>query len=73
MELLFIANKTEHYKVISDTANISSIKWLYSYTGHIFNQCIKYTKQYNFTLHYITLGAVCTNTCSYVISCRYVS
>jgi len=32
MELLFIANKTQYFKVISDTANIISIKWLFLYT-----------------------------------------
>jgi len=45
MELLLIANKTQHFKVISDTANIISIKWLFSYAGRIFSHCIEYAKQ----------------------------
>jgi len=38
-------NKTLHFKVISNTANIINIKWLFPYIEHVFNQCIKNTKQ----------------------------
>jgi hypothetical protein len=45
MELLFIATKNQYFKVIADTVNIISVKWLFPYTEHVFNMCIKYTKQ----------------------------